>query len=120
MAEAKREYDQSEADSVVSMCKAAIAGQIDLLLVCRRIVASQFDIGDIPDSILDTFSCVASELDVVPDERAAKRWQADALKTRLAEKDAYLDVMKPILLRSLGELLRLLEEASVSKPETTE
>jgi len=91
-----------------------VAGAACLLWGCRRIVALQHELGAVPQDILDPIRAVESELDDIPDEVDAPRWEAEAFKKKLRERDDYLTRVRPGLIECFQKLSAHLE----SGPQT--
>ncbi len=59
-----------------------------------------------PRELLDPIIVVDSELDDVPNERAARLWNSEALQEKLRERDLYLQDVREELLESFSALAK--------------
>lgn len=106
------EFDQAAVDQALAIADDVANGQVCLLEACRRIVPLRHRLGAIPEELLDPIRVVESELDDVPNEAAASRWEPEALRQRLQERDEYLEQVRPLLLRSFSGLRSCLGSSS--------
>lgn len=83
-----------------------------LLRACRAIVGLQHQLGDLPEDIFGPIRAVESELDEVPDERDAARWEADAFDRKMRERDEYIETVRPTLLYCFRQIRSILESSS--------
>ncbi|MCC6785998.1 MAG: hypothetical protein IT457_24345 [Planctomycetes bacterium] len=98
------ERQQSAVADALEVAASVAGGGACLLRACRRIVALQHCLGPVPQDILDPIRAVESELDDVPEEVDAPRWQSEAFEQKLLKRDDYLERVRPLLLECFREL----------------
>ena len=86
----------------------ALAGQCDLLIACCELASMRSQLDCLPDSALDTFVAVASEVDDLPIGSEQKLWSSELLPGLEAETREYLERARGVVTRSLRELLELI------------
>lgn len=96
--------DQSAVHEATEVAASVTVGAASLLWACRKIVELQHRLGDIPDVILDPIRAVESELDDVPEEKDARRWEANAFDRMMRARDEYLERVRPTLLECFRAL----------------
>lgn len=108
------ERHQSAVADALEVAASVAVGSICLLRACRRLVALQHRLGPVPQDILDPIRAVESELDDVPEEVDAPRWESEAFEQKLRERDEYLERVRPLLLGCFRELREYLASGSRS------
>lgn len=103
--------DPSAVDDAVDVAASVTGGQACLLRACRRIASLRHRLGAVPQDILDPIIAVESELDDVPDDADASRWEPGAFQRKLRERDEYLERVRPLLLRCFHELVEHLSSS---------
>lgn len=104
-----RVNDPESLERARQIAKGALAGKRDLLLACRDLAALRARLSCLPESALDTFIAVASEVDDLPIGSERKLWAADALKGKEAEAQEYRNQVRGAVTDALQELIAILE-----------
>lgn len=86
----------------------ALGGQRDLLLACCELAAMRRQLYCLPDSVLDTFAAVASEVDDLPIGSERQFWSSEVLKNLDAETREYRKRVQDVATDSLRKLLALI------------
>lgn len=86
----------------------ALAGQRDLLVACCELAAMRSELYSVPDSVLDTFVAVASEVDDLPIGSERRFWSSKALRNLDAEAREYRERVRDVVSDSLRKLVMLI------------
>ena len=105
------ECDPCAVHAAADVAASVLAGQTSLLRACRRIASLRHRLGAVPQDILDPILAVESELDDIPDDASALRWETRALQNKLREGDEYLERVRPLLVQCFYELLEHLRSS---------
>ena len=93
----------------MSVIRAMLKGDIDLLYGCRRLVRLQHLVRETHSEAWLTIVGIESETDDLPLGDQKLPWSPDMLKEKEREAKAYLDKVEPILLKACQELLARFE-----------
>ena len=86
----------------------ALGDQRDLLLACCELAAMRSQLHCLPDSILDTFVAVASEVDDLPIGSERQLWSSEVRRNLDAEAREYQERVRGVVTDSLRKLLMLI------------
>lgn len=104
--------DHFAVHEAAEVAASVILGEAALLWACRKVVGLQYRLGDVPADILDPIRAVESELDDIPDEIDAQRWESSAFDRMMRERDEYLERVRPMLIACFRALHAFLEPNS--------
>jgi hypothetical protein len=99
------EYARKKRAEIVEVARFMLAGQIDLIEGCRRVVSIASRIGLQDDPTVIPFRGFESETDGFPRGDARKNYAADYLEKLDGEAKEYLDSATTEMLRSCRDLL---------------
>lgn len=82
-----------------------LSGELDPLQACRDMVALRVGLPNVPESVMDTFIAVASEVDDLPLGGERAEWSPDALKAKDAEAVDYRARVETVVRAAMKELV---------------
>ena len=83
---------------------AAISGRRDLLSACRIIAQGRYAAGLQASEALEHIVAIESELDDIPGDDQRDTWSTAAYAEKQREKEAYLLLVRDVLLESLQHI----------------
>jgi hypothetical protein len=101
--------DANAVKRVRELAKRTLAGELDLLVACREIADLRIVLGTVPESVMDIFVAVASEVDDLPIGSDRQSWAPAVLKAKDVEAGNYRARVKDVVLAAMKELVDALE-----------
>jgi hypothetical protein len=95
---------------VIASVKSILAGEIDTIEGCRRVIYAYRSLELAPTSGFLTVLAVESELDDVPSEGQRSLWEPRIFEAKQREKQAYLERVRPQLVTACESLLAQFSE----------
>jgi hypothetical protein len=86
-----------------------LAGELDLLVACREIADLRITLASVPESVMDIFVAVASEVDDLPIGTDRQYWAPAALEAKDVDAADYRARVKDVVLAAMKELVDALE-----------
>jgi hypothetical protein len=105
--------DANAVECARELARKTLAGELDPLLACREMAVLRTRLPSVPDSVMDTFVGVASEVDDLPLRSDRQHWAPAALNARDAEAADYRVRVKDVVLTAMKELVGAIEHPAL-------
>ncbi len=90
------------------IARRTLESDYDPLLACRELASLRLRLPLVADKLMDTFVCVASEVDHLPLGAEREHWSAEALRSKDVESDDYRKRVQRKVREALQEILSTL------------
>lgn len=108
----RRVNDLNAVRTAREIAGATLAGELDLLQACRDMAALRTRLPAVPETAMDTFITVASEVDDLPLGNERGQWSRDELVAKDAEAADYRRRVKELVHAAMAEMITSFDRGS--------